>query len=221
MRFALKTTSREELIEVSHLLAKTLESVENTKPWIVHIDAAYDSGKSLIALGIDQALNPERYPAELPRNLEADIMLAPQWHEKKLSVVFQNFNLLQHEYTSEEVFNINNPRPFYYRDCIKILEELNAEARILIGSNLSAAAADFNFNAHDKLPERIDINIGVYKLWGEFNRKLVINVDREALIERISAIAHDYKSPFDPANLVAAAKESFRHVTTARGYHRF
>ena len=180
---------------------------------MIHIDAAYNSGKSLIALGIDQAFNPERYPAQLPPDINADFMLNPDWNGKKeLSVIFQNFNLLQPEYPLEQVLNINNPRPFCYQDCIKILEDLNPEARVMIGSNLSAAAADFNFSANDSLPEGIDMNINVYKLWGGFNRKLVINVDSEALIEQMSLIAEDYKDNLDPSNLLADFKERMSRI---------
>lgn len=76
MQIDLQTQGRDELIQAGTNLGKVLR--ESGRPgWIMGLDGDKDSGKSLIALAIDQVFSPEKYPHGITKEHKADDLCHP------------------------------------------------------------------------------------------------------------------------------------------------
>jgi hypothetical protein len=117
MNFMYRTWTRGGFIRLSQKLGKALQSLERERPWFVTLGADVNSGKSLIALSIDQIFNPAAYPKGLTRDIEADRHLKSDPVHPR-SLVFENFR--------------GAYAPGKYTDIVN----QNPDLRVLLGSNL-------------------------------------------------------------------------------------
>ena len=163
--------TRDELIAFGKMLAKAILMVNPEKQWMLSIGADANSGKELIALAIDNEINPDRYPNGITTDISADRFLDPD-HFENLQVVFYNY-----------VRVTITKREEYDREINKFRAK-NPSAKVLIASNLERTfQGDFDYQRLGLNSNSLDMNVHVYKYSGTFGRKVVLTFKDERLLE--------------------------------------
>lgn len=175
MNSFIATTSRKRFIQFGQVLGVLLRETDPDKQWIIHLGDADDSnsGKSLIALAIDTALNPERYPHGLGEKLSADDLLKPG-NNGQAQIVFKNF------YRCIEFGKT------LFDAALAKFKDQNSDAKILVASNIERrAVGSFDYIGKGLDSDLLDINIEVHRLPGEWQRVLTITAKDEQLLREL------------------------------------
>lgn len=163
MHLKVVVNSREEMIGFACSLGEIFKVHARPKPWMLTLGADADSGKSLIALGIDQAFNPARYTEGIQSGHSADKLTTG-------SVIFQNFR--RPIVASKEEFD-----SFLTR-----FEQSNKTGLVLIATNIERTfTGDFDYEHEGLNSDRLDMNIHVHKTAGAFARRLSVTTHNEAV----------------------------------------
>ena len=82
--------TRDEFIALGNVIGQAIHKSARANPWFISIQGHFASGKELIALAVDQALNPQRYPHGMRPDYYAEKNLRPG-NDGKPQIVFNNF----------------------------------------------------------------------------------------------------------------------------------
>lgn len=173
MNTQFQTSTRDEFIALGTLLGQHFKRARRVKPWMITLDGDDASGKSLIALAIDQVLTPQRYPRGIPDDVKADDMLNGYF---KQNVIFHNFG--QTIAVTRETFD----------GTLHEFEARNPKTKVFVASKIARDfTGDFNYSAGLQ-SDRLDLNIRVYitreQAYPEddaFDRKVIMTTENPAL----------------------------------------
>lgn len=176
MRYLHTTRSREDLIDFGLALGEAFKRhiKSDGNPWLVTINGTMSSGKSLIALAVDQAFRPEEYPNGITSKYSADDLRPSANMPVPLPVGFDNF--MGASYPIREEFD----------DQLRQFIAEREGSKVLLASNLRRSATTaFNYAAKGLSSDFMDMNIIVTEDIGFFRRNLMITIENELLIETL------------------------------------
>ncbi len=175
-----KIESREELLSLANKVGEVLRGMPRRDgPWIITLGASASSGKSLLALGIDEIFNPSHYPDGVTRNASAD-------HIFNRKVVFNNFRWLTRSNHDD------------FDQALHDFEHGHPAAKVLIASNLDRTlSGNFNYETLGMCSKRLDLNIDVHMEPGSFRRRICLATENERLAAALSRIISS--APLPPA----------------------
>jgi hypothetical protein len=178
MHLIKRVHSREGLIEFGSALGRAFQDADKAGRRIVCVGGDAESGKSLIALAIDQVFSPDEYPQGLAAGLSADNIMNPAFRcPPGRPVVFNNY------------YNAMVPGPQGFDAVLDSFAQAHPRARILIAANLlRTPQEEFNYSARGLESERLDMNIYVRAVGKPFERQIEVTVEDPPLIEAFSGL---------------------------------
>jgi hypothetical protein len=88
---------REDVIAIGYTIGKIIGTLPRpANPWKILVDGTRDGGKSLIALSVDQFLNPASYPSGLHTGIGANDCVFKQSPDKQHKVHFFDVHNVYH-----------------------------------------------------------------------------------------------------------------------------
>jgi len=182
MHFTFQTQERNQLIQLGYELGRAIQSSGRAEPLIVGLDGNHNSGKSLIALAMDMAFNPDKYPEGINGDHNADALRRPvsvldgfkkmfrvgkeQQKKDDLPVVFLNY------------CNISLTSQKSYDGRLRELKDSSPSSSVLIASNLLRTnRGEFNYESQGLKSDMLDMNIRVHGTPQNFLRKIEITAE--------------------------------------------
>ena len=175
MDAGIQTNSREAFIALGHALGRATLRTPCKSPWYVSLQGDFSSGKELLALALDQALNPQRYPAGISKELAAETYLRPG-NAGRPQTVFANFR------------NRYAPNGSFFDEYLRDFGLQNPRAHVVIASNISRPGSfEFYRGAKNMESECLDVGVVVYKLGSGFKRGVDITFKDESRLVKMLA----------------------------------
>lgn len=193
MDLGIQTNSREAFIALGHAIGRATLRTPYKSPWHVVLQGDFSSGKELLALAIDQALNPKRYPNGITKDLEAERHLHPD-NDGKPRAVFANFR------------NRYAPNGSFFDAYLRDFSLDNPLAHVVIASNISRPGShEFYRGAANMDSQFLDVGVVVYKLGAGFKRGVDITFKDE---RRLVTMLTDYQTQEEARDSVVVAPPS-------------
>ena len=178
MTVQLKIKNRDQMIWLGHMIGTYIRNVDKQNPWHITINGDHDSGKSLIALAIDEKFRPEDYPHGIlskNRHVADNLIKGP--------VLFRNISL------GPAVDKIG------FDTSLTNFQDRCSEGKVYVTSNLKRIfTGEFNRAADGLDSDILDIDIKVTKGRGSV-RYITIVARDESLIEILSNSPRAIKNP--------------------------
>ncbi len=173
MLFFAKTQGRDAMIAAGTALGQIFLKDARPQPWIVTLGADAKSGKSLLALAIDQVFDPKFYPHGITPERIADILI---YEKPRGKVAFLNAP----DKTVYDQRALLDQR-------LHQLEKNFPVAKVIVYSNMRRNLTnDFNANTSGLRSDRLDMHIDVHIEDGEFTRRMDIIVENPSLCRALS-----------------------------------
>ena len=165
--------TRDEFIALGNVIGEALHQNPRENPWFISLQGDMSSGKELVALAIDQALNPQRYPKGIEKDHSAEMELR-HGNGRTFPVVFSNFR------------NRYAPHPGYFDGYLQEFQRANPNAYVLVASNISRPGTFESYRSAEHMQsDLLDVGLEVYKRGAPFVRAVELSFKNEPLLAHV------------------------------------